>query len=56
MSAEAALTRLAESSSEAVVGILEMFAPGQVEAGEGERHVRVKYGVDEPPGVQNFSS
>src|SRR4051794_34094590 len=33
MSSEAALTRLAESSSEAVVGILEMFAPGQVEAG-----------------------
>jgi flagellar motor switch protein FliN/FliY len=29
-----ALTRLAESSSEAVVGILEMFAAGQVEAGD----------------------
>jgi flagellar motor switch protein FliN/FliY len=29
-----ALTRLASSSSEAVVGILEMFAPGQVSAGE----------------------
>jgi flagellar motor switch protein FliN/FliY len=34
MSAEAALTRLAESSSEAVVGILEMFAAGQVQAGD----------------------
>ena len=34
MSAEAALTRLAQSSSEAVVGILEMFAPGQVQAGD----------------------
>ena len=34
MSAEAALIRLAESSSEAVVGTLEMFAPGQVEAGD----------------------
>ena len=34
MSADAALTRLAESSSEAVVGILEMFAAGQVEAGD----------------------
>lgn len=34
MSNEAALTRLAESSSEAVVGILEMFAPGQVQAGD----------------------
>jgi flagellar motor switch protein FliN/FliY len=29
-----ALTRLAESSSEAVVGTLEMFAPAQVEAGD----------------------
>jgi flagellar motor switch protein FliN len=34
MSAAAALTRLAESSSEAVVGILEMFAAGQVQAGD----------------------
>ena len=34
MSAEAALTRLASSSSEAVTGILEMFAAGQVEAGD----------------------
>ena len=34
MSSEAALTRLAQSSSEAVVGILEMFAPGQVQAGD----------------------
>jgi flagellar motor switch protein FliN/FliY len=34
MSSEAALTRLAESSSEAVVGVLEMFAPGQVQAGD----------------------
>jgi flagellar motor switch protein FliN len=34
MSSEAALTRLAHSSSEAVVGILEMFAPGQVQAGD----------------------
>jgi flagellar motor switch protein FliN/FliY len=34
MSSEAALTRLAQSSSEAVVGILERFAPGQVEAGD----------------------
>ena len=34
MSSEAALTRLAESSSEAVIGILEMFAPGQVQAGD----------------------
>ena len=34
MSTEAALTRLAHSSSEAVVGILEMFAPGQVQAGD----------------------
>jgi flagellar motor switch protein FliN/FliY len=34
MSTEAALTRLAQSSSEAVVGILEMFAPGQVQAGD----------------------
>ena len=32
MSTEAALIRLAESSSEAVVGILEMFAAGQVQA------------------------
>lgn len=30
----AALTRLAESSSQAVVGVLEMFAAGQVEAGD----------------------
>ena len=34
MSSDAALTRLAQSSSEAVVGILEMFAPGKVEAGD----------------------
>jgi flagellar motor switch protein FliN/FliY len=34
MSSEAALMRLAESSSEAVVGILEMFAAGQVQAGD----------------------
>ena len=34
MSTEAALIRLAESSSEAVVGILEMFAPGQIQAGD----------------------
>ena len=34
MSTEAALMRLAESSSEAVVGILEMFAAGQVQAGD----------------------
>ena len=34
MSSDAALTRLAQSSSEAVVGILEMFAPGQIEAGD----------------------
>ncbi len=34
MSNEAALTRLAQSSSEAAVGILEMFAPGQVQAGD----------------------
>jgi flagellar motor switch protein FliN len=34
MSSEAALTRLAESTSEAVVGVLEMFAPGQVQAGD----------------------
>jgi flagellar motor switch protein FliN/FliY len=34
MSTEAALTRLAESSSEAVVGILERLAPGQVQAGD----------------------
>jgi flagellar motor switch protein FliN/FliY len=34
MSTEAALTRLAQSSSEAAVGILEMFAPGQVQAGD----------------------
>ena len=34
MSSEAALTRLAQSSSEAVVGILEMFAPGSVQAGD----------------------
>jgi two-component system chemotaxis response regulator CheY len=34
MSSDATLTRLAESSSEAVVGILEMFAPGQVQAGD----------------------
>jgi flagellar motor switch protein FliN/FliY len=34
MSNQAALTRLAQSSSEAAVGILEMFAPGQVQAGD----------------------
>lgn len=34
MSNDAALTRLAESSSEAVIGILEMFAAGQVQAGD----------------------
>ena len=34
MSTNAALTRLAQSSSEAAVGILEMFAPGQVQAGD----------------------
>jgi flagellar motor switch protein FliN len=34
MSSAAALIRLAESSSEAVVGILEMFAAGQVRAGD----------------------
>jgi len=34
MSSDAALTRLAQSSSEAAVGILEMFAPGQVQAGD----------------------
>jgi flagellar motor switch protein FliN/FliY len=34
MSSEGALARLAQSSSEAVVGILEMFAPGQVQAGD----------------------
>jgi flagellar motor switch protein FliN/FliY len=34
MSSEAALIRLAESSSEAVVGILEMFAAGHVQAGD----------------------
>jgi flagellar motor switch protein FliN/FliY len=34
MSNEAALVRLAESTSEAAVGILEMFAAGQVEAGD----------------------
>ena len=34
MSSAAALTRLAQSSSEAVVGILEMFAPGSVQAGD----------------------
>jgi len=34
MSTGAALTRLAQSSSEAAVGILEMFAPGQVQAGD----------------------
>ena len=34
MSSDAALTRLAQSSSEAVVGILEMFAPGSVQAGD----------------------
>ena len=34
MSGEAALIRLAQSSSEAAVGILEMFAPGQVQAGD----------------------
>ena len=34
MSSGAALARLAESSSEAVVGILEMFAAGQVRAGD----------------------
>jgi flagellar motor switch protein FliN/FliY len=34
MSAAAALTRLAESSSEAVVGTLELFAAGQIEAGD----------------------
>jgi flagellar motor switch protein FliN len=34
MSSEDALIRLAQSSSEAVVGTLEMFAPGQVQAGD----------------------
>ena len=34
MSTEAALIRLAQSSSEAAGGILEMFAPGQVQAGD----------------------
>jgi flagellar motor switch protein FliN/FliY len=34
MSSEAALVRLAQSSSEAVVGVLEMLAPGQVQAGD----------------------
>ncbi len=34
MSTEAALIRLAQSTSEAVVGVLEMFAPGQVQAGD----------------------
>lgn len=34
MSNEAALTRLAQSSSDAAVGILDMFAPGQVQAGD----------------------
>jgi flagellar motor switch protein FliN len=34
MSNGAALTRLAQSSSEAAVGILDMFAPGQVQAGD----------------------
>ena len=34
MSSEDALIRLAQSSSEAVVGVLEMFAPGQIQAGD----------------------
>jgi flagellar motor switch protein FliN/FliY len=34
MSSEDALVRLAQSTSEAVVGVLEMFAPGQIQAGE----------------------
>ena len=34
MSSEDALIRLAQSSSEAAMGVLEMFAPGQVQAGD----------------------
>ena len=34
MSAESALTRLGESTAQAVCGVLEMFCPGQVHAGE----------------------